>query len=159
MKPYLAAAVVALFAAGCSGQSQSSSSTATDQPSAMATSMMTTMPAAAGGSITVKIAELNGSGESGSATLTPMGKKTRVVIAITGESATAKQPSHIHKGPCAKLNPKPSYLLKDVVLGKSTTVVDVTIDKLTAAPMAINVHESAANLAKYVACGDIKAQP
>ena len=43
----------------------------------------------------------------------------------------------------------------DVVLGKSNTVIDASLDELVATPMAINVHESAQNLGKYVACGDI----
>jgi hypothetical protein len=33
----------------------------------------------------------------------------------------------------------------------------VTIDYLLKGPFAINVHESADNLGKYVACGNIKA--
>jgi hypothetical protein len=110
----------------------------------------------AAGALTVRFKALNGSGEAGTAMLTTAGGKTTVVIAITGESATGKEPAHIHKGTCAHLNPAPSYLLKDVVGGKSSTVVRVTMDKLTASPMAINVHESAANLGKYVACADIK---
>jgi hypothetical protein len=37
----------------------------------------------------------------------------------------------------------------------STTTVAVSIDDLFAEPYAINVHESAENVANYVACGDI----
>lgn len=155
MKYYLAAAFTVVMLAGCSGQSQTStsSSSPTDQSQVTATNP----PGAGSGSITVKIEPQNGSGEVGTATLTPMGNRTRVVIGITGENTTGKQPAHIHKGTCAKLNPVPTYPLKDVVLGKSNTVVGVTIDTLTASPMAINIHESAMNIKRYVACGDIKA--
>jgi hypothetical protein len=157
MKYYLAAALVAILAAGCSGQSQTS--TSTNSPSDQSTMTATNPPGAPTDSITLKLNPLNGSGESGTATLTPMGNRTRVVIGITGENATGKQPAHIHKGTCAKLNPVPTYPLKDVVLGKSNTIVDVPIDKLTVSPMAVNVHESAKNIKRYVACGDIKPGP
>ena len=33
--------------------------------------------------------------------------------------------------------------------------IDASFDELVTSPMAINVHESAANIGKYVACGDI----
>ena len=149
-------ALVAILVAACTGQSQTSS-TATAGPEAQNAGAMNTYQPAAGHSdtMTIKIAAQNGSGESGTATLTRLGSKTRVVIGITGENTTGKQPAHIHKGTCAKLDPKPAYPLHDVVLGKSNTVVDEAMDELTTQPMAINIHESAANLGKYVACGDI----
>lgn len=154
MKAWLCCAVLAFAVAACSGQSQTSSTTApTTAPGGGA--MNTMQPAGGAASMTIKINAQNASGESGTATLTRLGAKTRVVIGIKGENLTGKQPAHIHKGTCAKLDPKPAYPLHDVVLGKSTTVVDVSLDKLTASPMAINIHESAANIGKYVACGDI----
>ena len=70
--------------------------------------------------------------------------------------ATTPQPAHIHTGTCAKLGGV-VYPLSNVVDGASTsTVKGVTIDKLLTATHAINVHESAANLDKYVACGNIE---
>ena len=153
MKVHVWMLALALAATACTGQSsQSSSSSATSNPGAMSTSG----PAAGqGDTMTIKIKPQNGSGESGTATLTRMGSKTRIVIAIKGENTTGKQPAHVHKGTCAKLDPKPTYPLHDVILGKSNTVIDASFDDLTSTPMAINVHESAANIGKYVACGDI----
>jgi sarcosine oxidase gamma subunit len=112
---------------------------------------------AATSTLTVTLAEQNGSGESGTATLTQVGPDVSVVIALKGAPATP-QPAHIHSGTCSDLggvaNP-----LTNVVGGASTTLVKgTTIDALLANPMAINVHESAANLGKYVACGNIAAQ-
>lgn len=112
---------------------------------------------AATSTLTVTLAEQNGSGESGTATLTQVGPDVSVVVALKGAPATP-QPAHIHSGTCSDLggvaNP-----LANVVAGNSTTVVKgTTIDALLANPMAINVHESAANLGKYVACGNIVAQ-
>lgn len=105
--------------------------------------------------VTIKMHAQNGSGENGTATLTDLGARTRVVIALTHENTTGNQPSHIHLGSCAHLNPAPKYPLKNVVLGHSNTIVDVPIAKILAGHMAINVHESAKNLGRYVSCGDI----
>jgi prolyl-tRNA synthetase len=156
MRAALPAVALAIFLTACTGQSQSSSSS-TAGPAAATAGAMATSQAAAGASdtMTVKIVAENGSGESGTATLTRLGAKTHVAIAIKGESATGKQPAHVHKGTCAKLDPKPAYPLHDVVAGKSDTVIAASFDELTATPMAINIHESAANIGKYVACGDI----
>ncbi len=104
----------------------------------------------------IDLAAQNGSGETGYATLQPHGKGTQVVIHLKGGPAGVAQPAHIHSGTCDKLDPKPAFGLKPVKGGMSSTVVPVSIDKLLASPMAINVHESAKDLKKYVACGDIK---
>lgn len=105
--------------------------------------------------VTIKMHAQNGSGENGTATLTDLGGRTRVVIALLHENTTGSQPAHIHMGPCSHLTPAPKYPLKNVVLGHSNTVVDVPIAKLLGAHMAVNVHESAKNLGRYVSCGDI----
>lgn len=111
--------------------------------------------AAATSTLTINLHEQNGSGENGTATLTQMGADVKVVIAIKGAPATTPQPAHIHDGTCASLGGV-AYPLSNVVNGASTTTVKgVTIDKLLGAKYAINVHESAANLGKYVACGEI----
>jgi hypothetical protein len=107
-------------------------------------------------SVTVPIQAQNGSNQTGVATLTPTSDgKTKVDIAIKGEPDGAIEPAHIHKGPCKTLNPKPSYPLTPVTGGKSSSVVDAPLSQLQAATLAINVHESAAAIQTYVACGDI----
>jgi hypothetical protein len=103
--------------------------------------------------MTVKLSPLNSSGESGTATLTPEGASTKVVITITGGPATA-QPTHIHKGTCDKLDPKPAYPLSPVVNGKSETTVKVAMKDIEKG-YAINGHKSAQDLKTYVFCGDI----
>ena len=108
-------------------------------------------------SVTVKLGSQNKSGESGSAKLTPEGAdKTKVEVSLKGGPKGVAQPAHIHEGTCAKLDPKPKWGLENVVDGKSTTVVPVGIDAITASPTAINVHKSAEDIKTYVACGDIK---
>ena len=110
------------------------------------------------GTVTVNLAEQNASGESGTARLTSVGDKTKVVLDLRNPSATMAsetQPAHIHKGSCAKLDPTPLYALADVKDGKSISTVDAKLDDLRNGAFAINVHKSAAEIKTYVACGDI----
>ena len=107
--------------------------------------------------VTVKMTEQNGSKETGSAKLTPEGAdKTKVVISLKGAPKGTAQPAHIHEGSCANLNPKPKQGLTNVVNGKSTTTVPMSIEQLTGGDLAINVHKSTEDLKTYVSCGDIK---
>lgn len=104
---------------------------------------------------TYAIAAQNGSGELGTVTLTSLGDKTRVEVALANSPMSTPQPAHIHEGTCAKLNPKPKYPLAVVVDGLSTSTVDVPMSTLIAGGFAVNVHESTTNIPKYVACGDL----
>ena len=103
------------------------------------------------------IATQNASGELGTVTLTPLGDKTRVVVALANTPADVQQPAHIHEGSCAKLNPKPTYPLTTIVDGVSTTLVSAPLAKLVAGGFAVNVHKSTNDIATYVACGDLGA--
>ena len=111
----------------------------------------------AAGPVTVKLEPQNNSGESGTATLTEEGSKTKVTVSVTGQPAGTPQPMHIHKGPCAKLDPKPTYGLPSLVDGKSEATVDVSLKDLQAGGFAINGHKSAQEASVYVYCGDIPA--
>jgi hypothetical protein len=103
------------------------------------------------------VASQNGSTELGTVTLTALGDKTRVDLALANAPAGVAQPAHIHDGPCAKLNPKPKYPLTTVVNGVSTTTLDVPMSQLVAGGFAVNVHKSTADIPTYVACGDLAA--
>lgn len=99
----------------------------------------------------------NGSKQTGTASIKGVGGGVQVKVSLINEPKGASEPAHIHAGTCAKLNPAPWKPLSNVVNGTSTTVVKgVTVDQLKAAHYAINVHASAANLKKYVSCGDLK---
>lgn len=115
------------------------------------------LPAAAQNEVTVTLTPQNDSGQSGTATLTPMGEQTQVVLNISGGPADIEQPTHIHAGTCENLDPNPAYPLSNISNGQSTTTVDVSLESLLTGGFAINVHESAENIANYVACGDIPA--
>jgi Cu/Zn superoxide dismutase len=103
---------------------------------------------------TFPISAQNGSGETGSVTLTAVGEKTLVAVTLKGAPADA-QPAHIHPGSCAKLNPAPKYPLTNLVDGKSSTTVDAPMSSLIAGDFAVNVHKSTTDLKDYVACGDL----
>ena len=102
----------------------------------------------------VKLEPQNNSGEAGTATLTPEGNSTKVVLNVTGAPAGA-QPTHIHKGTCDNLDPKPAFPLSPVVNGKSETTLKVPMKTLTSGDYAINGHKSAQDAKTYVFCGGI----
>src|SRR5215218_2696529 len=102
-----AVAVILLLLAGCGGSSSESAGSEEE--------------------IVIPLEEENGSGESGTATLTAVGDQTRIVLEVQSRSATPvapRQPAHVHKGSCAELDPTPAYALNDVKGGKSTSTVD-----------------------------------
>jgi len=101
----------------------------------------------------VKLEAQNNSNETGTATLTPAGDSTKVVLDVKGAEGT--QPTHIHKGTCSKLDPKPAFPLSPVVNGKSETTVKASVKDLTSGGYAINGHKSAQDLKTYVFCGNI----
>jgi hypothetical protein len=110
--------------------------------------------AAGDGSVTVELAAQNDSGESGTATLTPEGDQTRVVLELS-DPTDPSQPAHIHAGTCANLDPAPAYPLPNVEDGSSEATVDVALEELTGGEFAVNVHKSNEEASVYVACGDI----
>jgi hypothetical protein len=118
------------------------------------------LPAAAGAEMTMPTGHVyalkaqNGSGEYGTFALKPHGDKTTEVH-LLGAPAGVAQPAHLHPGTCAKLNPAPKYPLKSLVNGISETSIDVPMATLLSEHLALNVHESAANLPRYVACGNV----
>ena len=109
---------------------------------------------AAGDDVTVELAEFEGSGQTGTATLTADGERTQVVISIDSPVSDS-QPAHIHEGTCDDLTPEPAYGLPNVTAGSSDSTVDVSLDTLTDGDYAINLHMSDEDLATYTSCGDI----
>lgn len=111
--------------------------------------------AAKGMPITINLEAQNNSGETGTATLTPEGQKTKVVIELPNAPAGVAQPAHIHEGTCANLDKAPKWKLEPVKDGKSTTMVPASLETILKDKTAINVHKSPAEIQVYVACGDI----
>ena len=138
------------MATAASGAAHAVATTAAGAAGAMAGGMAKMTPHTASYALKAE----NGSGEDGKVTLVGNASKTTVTISLKGENTTGKQPAHIHTGPCSKIGGV-KYPLSDVVLGQSVTVVGAPLDALTNGTLAVNVHESAADLGKYVACGDL----
>jgi hypothetical protein len=107
--------------------------------------------------ITVKLGAQNNSGQTGSATLMPEGKQTKVVIDLANAPGGVAQPAHIHLGTCDNLNKAPKWPLEAVKDGRSVTMLPVVLDTILGEKAAINVHKSAAEVQIYVACGNIVA--
>jgi len=112
-------------------------------------------PAEAAGPVIVQLTPQNASGESGTATLTEDGTKTKVVVGINGAPAGVAQPLHVHKGTCANLTPQPAFGLTTLTDGKSETTIDISLANLQAGGYAINGHKSAQEASTYVFCGAI----
>lgn len=96
-------------------------------------------PATAAEPVTVVLAEQNGSGQSGTATLNPMGEQTQVIISITRGVAEVALPARIYAGSCSGVGPV-VHSLRDVVNGQSSTIVNAPIEQLSTGGLAINVH-------------------
>ena len=107
--------------------------------------------------VTIKLDAQNHSGETGTATLTPEGDKTKVVIELSNGPKGVAQPAHIHMGTCDKLDKAPKWKLEAVKDGKSVTLVPVSLETILKDKTAINVHKSAAEIQVYVSCGNITA--
>jgi N-acetylneuraminic acid mutarotase len=105
--------------------------------------------------VSVKLTPVNNSGISGTARVIDKGSQTEVIITEVGEPSGASEPVHIHEGPCENLNPKPTFPLHNVENGKSDTVVNAPFASIASGRYVINVHQSAANIGTYVACGAI----
>ena len=141
-KGTLVIASVAVLAVGCGGSSSTSETSSAGEID---------------GEVIVTFAEQNDSGLSGTATLTAEGDKTKVVIDLQNSSPTAAvqpQPAHIHRGSCANLDASPAYGLTDVRDGKSSSTVDARLVEFMDGGFAVNVHKSATEISRYVACGD-----
>lgn len=110
-------------------------------------------------SITLNFVAQNNSGVSGTASLTQVDGKVKVELKTSGgilALVSPSEPAHIHTGSCANIGAV-KYPLSNVIAGRSTTVVDASLNDLKAGlPLAINVHKSSAAIGTYIACTDLK---
>jgi len=125
-------------------------------PALLASALIAAPAFAADKSATYQFAPQNNSGETGVATITPAGKGIEVLVKLTGAPADDTQPIHIHKGTCAKFDPKPTYMLSSVSKGESKTTLDIPASLFTQGDYVINVHKSVKEIATYVSCADLK---
>lgn len=108
----------------------------------------------AAGGHTYKIHAIGGSGQNGTVTLTARTHGSTIVkITLAHERASASEPAHIHMGSC-RAPGAVKYPLANVVHGSSLTIVNAPITALGAG-LSVNVHQSAARLDVYKACGNL----
>jgi hypothetical protein len=97
----------------------------------------------------------NRPGETGTVTFEQIPSGVKIVVKMAG-GQNGTQPVHIHTGTCAKLNPVPTYTLTNIVHGSSTTTISgITLGDLLKGKYVIDIHESSADIKRYVACGAI----
>ncbi|MDQ4028483.1 MAG: hypothetical protein M3214_10615 [Actinomycetota bacterium] len=149
-------AVLALSLAACGGG---------DEGAATAAEETTTQAAVE--PVTVELAEEHGSGQSGTATLTPVGEGAiptfEVVISLT-PPMDASLPAHIHDVTCAEyeaeldsveeIEASIQTFLNDVRDGESTSTASGALEERTTGEYSINVHDPGRGQ-ETVVCGDI----
>lgn len=105
--------------------------------------------------VAISLNEVDKSGQSGTAVLKEINGKATVVITLNGQPKDVEEPAHIHIGSCQTLGDQ-KYALNPVKNGSSETILEVPLSEVLAGlPLALNVHKSEKEMAKYVACGDI----
>jgi hypothetical protein len=105
--------------------------------------------------LNLKLYAQNRPGETGIATLDQIPGGVMIVVKMSG-GQNGSQPIHIHTGTCANLEPFPKYSLTNVVHGSSTTTISgITLGDLLKGEYVIDVHESSADIKRYVACAAI----
>lgn len=153
MKKAVFLGALSLFLGACSYQAPVTV-TPTTQPTASQLGGQAT-PTVVVTEKTVTLTEENKSGQSGTAVLEEADGKVKVMIDLSGTKYKDAQPAHIHIGVCPGVGAV-KYPLTNVVAGKSTTVLMVTMADLAAAgPLAVNVHKSASEASVYTACGGL----
>jgi hypothetical protein len=111
--------------------------------------------AASGGSaLRLELGEQNGSGQSGTATLTAVGdERTRIVMELSNPPSVP-QPAHVHPGPCDDLG-GPVAGLANVVRGRSVTTVPLSFSELRRGDLVVHAHKSEKEFSISVACAPI----
>ncbi len=105
--------------------------------------------------VTLELRELNGSGVTGTVTLTEAGEETTLVEVDVDPAGYPSMPAHIHPGSCDELVPQPKYPLASVIDGVSSTEVAAPLEELFSGGQALNVHASNDQLDLYTACVDL----
>jgi hypothetical protein len=102
----------------------------------------------------LELDEQNGSGQSGTATLTAVGdERTRIVMELSNPPSVP-QPAHVHPGPCDDLG-DPVAGLTNVVRGRSVTNVPLSFAELRRGDLVVHAHKSEKEFSISVACAPI----
>jgi hypothetical protein len=102
----------------------------------------------------LELGEQNGSGQSGTATLTAVDdERTRIVMELSNPPSVP-QPAHVHPGPCDDLG-DPIAGLANVVRGRSETTVPLSFTELRRGDLVVHAHKSEKEYSISVACAPI----
>jgi hypothetical protein len=102
----------------------------------------------------LELGEQNGSGQSGTATLTSVDdERTRIVMELSNPPSVP-QPAHVHPGPCDDLG-DPVAGLANVVRGRSETTVPLSFAELRRGDLVVHAHKSEKEFSISVACAPI----
>jgi hypothetical protein len=106
--------------------------------------------------VSLALDEQNGSGQSGTATLTEVSGAIEVVLSLSA-GTTQSEFVHIHTGQCGDTLGGVDFGLTSFVggSGDSTSTVDTTLAHLQDGDHAINVHDLTDPGPPYTACGNI----
>lgn len=107
--------------------------------------------------LTLQLAQENGSGQSGTATLTPAGDGGTTIVLELSNPPEAPQPAHVHPGPCGDLG-DPIAGLQNLVDGRSESTVSMSLDDLRTGNLVVHAHKSEAEFEISVACAPIPAR-
>jgi hypothetical protein len=118
----------------------------------------TTTPAEGGGGqvVTVEVAELGGSGETGTATLTERAGGTHVVVELRGGRGGV-QPADIRKGTCERPASRPEFELQNLSGGHGETHVEAPLQRLLSVDYVLLVQRSTSEATAHVACAYLAA--
>jgi hypothetical protein len=128
-------------------------STGWGAPLALAFLVACSAPASEARSLVLRT--LNGSGVTGTVTLTGIDASTTRVEVEVDPAGHPNMPAHIHPGTCDALTPQPEFPLQNIVDGRSTTELRVPLDELFSSAVALNVHASNDDMQTYTACVDL----
>ena len=104
--------------------------------------------------ITVELAEEDGSGQSGTATLTSAGDgRSRVAVTLSNPP-DVPQPSHVHSGRCGDMG-DPVAGLESLEGGEAETVIELSLAELQTGNLVVQAHRSDDEYDVSVACGEI----
>lgn len=105
--------------------------------------------------ITVELAEEDGSGQSGTATLTSAAGDSRTRVTVTlSNPPDVPQPSHVHSGRCGDMG-DPVAGLESLEGGEAETVIELSLAELQTGNLVVQAHRSDDEYDVSVACGEI----
>lgn len=156
--PIAGVALLLFLVAACTSPQPTATPTATatatliptEEPGATATPTPDDGMTEGQADLVIALHETNDSGQTGIVVFRAMGNQTEVTVQGALGISTA---NHIHTGDCMNLGGV-KYPLTNLADGMGVSVVEVSLEELTAGGLAVNLHKTG-EASVYTACGDI----